>query len=382
MAEVCVLADGRRVKYSLKQRERDPCYLVTFRGPDGKPKERSTQERNKKRAAESAIAVIRSAYEPKATPSDISWEEAIARMVEHMQGHNLRPQTIKSYRASIKILRDVYPNLHGPAGMTPTMAERFKVTRLKSRRPNTVKGDLNELSIVYGRWWVEICKILASNPFADVEPPKVDKPEPIVLTIDEQREFLSWLSDRWGGWRLPSLFLEVKVAVGCRIYELASLPRSALQDGRLVFEALTAKGRKTRRSKPPKILFDELSAVAGPTFVFESFSERLRSIHRGRGRQDHVSSLRGFAPERLVAWLEDEVEKYRSAHPERRRFKLHNFRGTAMSRAKLAGVAYDDAAVAFGCHPETMRRHYIHLDETLISDSVMDRLNGVDEPQR
>jgi hypothetical protein len=46
-----------------------------------------------------------------------------------------------------------------------------------------------------------------------------------------------------------------------------------------------------------------------------------------------------------------------------------------MSRAKQSGVAYDDAAIAFGCHPETMRRHYVKLDETAISDAVMDRIH-------
>lgn len=47
-----------------------------------------------------------------------------------------------------------------------------------------------------------------------------------------------------------------------------------------------------------------------------------------------------------------------------------------MSRAKLAGIAYDEAAIACGCHPETMRKHYILLDETAISDAVMDRINS------
>ena len=32
MAEVCVLADGRRVKFSLKRRDRDPYFLIWLRG--------------------------------------------------------------------------------------------------------------------------------------------------------------------------------------------------------------------------------------------------------------------------------------------------------------------------------------------------------------
>ena len=42
----------------------------------------------------------------------------------------------------------------------------------------------------------------------------------------------------------------------------------------------------------------------------------------------------------------------------------------------LAGISYDDAAVAFGCNPDTMRQHYIALDEVDISDRVMDRIQG------
>lgn len=139
-----------------------------------------------------------------------------------------------------------------------------------------------------------------------------------MLTPIEQRDFLDWLSARWDGWLLPVLFLEVKAAVGCRIYELASLPAAGLQDGRLVFEAVTAKGRKTRKSKVPKLLYDELGTLSGEKFVFEPFADQLRAIHRCRGRLDHASSVRGFTPERLVAWLEDELDKYRRAQTPRR----------------------------------------------------------------
>jgi hypothetical protein len=40
----------------------------------------------------------------------------------------------------------------------------------------------------------------------------------------------------------------------------------------------------------------------------------------------------------------------------------------------MTGVSYDDAAVAFGCNPQTMRQHYIALDEMAISDRVTDRI--------
>ena len=89
--------------------------------------------------------------------------------------------------------------------------------------------------------------------------------------------------------------------------------------------------------------------------------------------------VRSFTPYRLVNWLEDQVVEYLKAHPKVKKFKLHNFRGTAMSRARMAGVSYDDAAVAFGCNPQTMRQHYIALDEVEISDRVMEKIqNGIE----
>jgi len=209
-----------------------------------------------------------------------------------------------------------------------------------------------------------------------VNPPKADKLEPRLITAEEQSAFLDWLSSRWSGWRLPVLFLEIKGSIGCRIAELAAAPTLALADGRITFSAETAKGRKSRRSKLPPALHEELAALAGESYLWESFTDGLRAVHRGKGRHDHAASTRDFAPERMIAWFEDQQQAYFASHPGVRRFKLHNFRGLAMSRAKELGVSYDAAAIAFGCHPETMRRHYVVLDETAISDDVMDRMHG------
>jgi hypothetical protein len=78
----------------------------------------------------------------------------------------------------------------------------------------------------------------------------------------------------------------------------------------------------------------------------------------------------------LIDWLQDQATAYFKAHPEVRRFKLQNFRGTAMSKAKMAGVSYEDAAIAFGCNPNTMREHYLALAETEITDRVMDMMQA------
>jgi hypothetical protein len=55
------------------------------------------------------------------------------------------------------------------------------------------------------------------------------------------------------------------------------------------------------------------------------FSEELRAIHRKRGMLPHARTVHDFSPLRLET--------------KAKRFKLHNFRGTAMSEARMAGVA-------------------------------------------
>ncbi len=90
----------------------------------------------------------------------------------------------------------------------------------------------------------------------------------------------------------------------------------------------------------------------------------------------HAATIKRFTPQQLKQWLQDELSLYLRTHPELKRFKLHNLRGTAMSRAVQAGIGYDAASIAFGCHPETMRQHYVNLNETLISDQVMDAIQN------
>jgi hypothetical protein len=154
--ETCVLSDGRRVKYSLKQREgRDPFYLVVFRGADGKRKERSSGEANQKRAKDSAVAIIVRDFEPRMHSQRIGWDEAVEKMAEAMRGKNLRPNTVSSYRFVIKTFRDAFPGVDGPSVVTTEMAKQYKIKRLETCKPETVKGDLNELSIVFGKWWVK-----------------------------------------------------------------------------------------------------------------------------------------------------------------------------------------------------------------------------------
>lgn len=376
--EVCVLDDGRRVRFSLKRRVRDPFYLASFRGPDGKRKEPSTKESNKKRATDAAIVLIREAFAPTiCTKKEPTWAEAVAAMTGQMEADNLRPKTIQQYVLVVGSLRKAFPETQGPAAITPAMAGQYKAIRRKAGVDvRTIRGNLDNLGIVYNKWWIKECRILDHDPFAEVTSPKEDKPTPRLVASGEAQAFLDWLDGRWAGWRLPRLFLEVKAMVGCRITELASAKVSGLKEGRLHFEAFTTKGRKERAVRLPVPIFDELKRLSGERYVFESFSEQLRAFHMRRGRLNHARRVRGYTPERLKDWMENQANLYFEKEPEAQKFKLHNLRGTAMSVAKMAGVSFEEAAIAFGCHPETMRQHYLALDEVTITDRVMIEIQG------
>jgi len=374
---ICELPDGRRVRYSLKTRSDSDCYFVCFRDANNRRRELNTGETAKHKAVEAAPQKIVKDYAGVA-PKSLSWDEATTLMVEHMTAEKLRAGTIQQYELAIGALRKVFPDSHGPADITPAMAERFKVKRSKMKRgevelsPRTVEGNLKNLSIAYN-WWCKRCKVLSENPFEEVTPPKYDKTPPRIVRPDEKKGLIEWLEKRWQKWRLPSLLLEVKATIGCRIGELCSATPDSLRDGRLYFTSETTKGRRQRACKLPPALYDELKAAAGPTYVFEGFSEQLRGIYKRRGESAHAKTVKAYTPARLKRWIQDEVKLYFTT-TGKERFKLHNLRATAMTRAREAGIPVDDAAVAFGCNPATMKQYYLAPDEEAIADSVFDRL--------
>ena len=47
-----------------------------------------------------------------------------------------------------------------------------------------------------------------------------------------------------------------------------------------------------------------------------------------------------------------------------------------MSKARLAGVSYDDAAVAFDCDPRVMQQHYAAFDKATIADRVFGHIQN------
>jgi hypothetical protein len=47
-----------------------------------------------------------------------------------------------------------------------------------------------------------------------------------------------------------------------------------------------------------------------------------------------------------------------------------------MSKARVAGVSTDDAAIAFDCTVSTMQQHYLAFDKARVADAVFSRIQN------
>jgi integrase len=370
MTKLCLLADGRRVKFGLKRRDRDPYWLVRFRGPGRKALERSTKEQNKNRAADAACVIIREVYEPapEDTPS-VTWQQAKDALRRHLEASGLRAATVKRYLSNLNVLAEMFPETRGPSDIRRGHGADFKLRRSAQVDPETLHSNINQLRFTWRKWLGKECKLVTANPWAEVELPKLDKKKPRVVTDAQKRAFVGWLQDNFPGWRLPCLFIETKAYLGCRISELAALVPAQLQAGRVCFVSDVSKGRKSRECKVPPELFEELRAGAGPQYVFERFSEELRALYHARGLKHVAAKMKPFKPRYLSKWMQERLIDFRNLHADVPYFKLHGLRATAISEVRQT-VSAEKAAVFFGVSPRVMAQHYEALDEVAIADEV------------
>src|SRR5205807_8989582 len=200
------VSERAHVGYSLTQRGNSGSYFVYFRDPNGKRLERDTKQTSKQRATDAARAIITAEYAPSADVEAVTWEEAQRRLREKAAADGLRDATIQYYEKLIRLIRARFAKAAGPADLSPAMADNWKKTfsttetrRKKLPSPHTVFSLIRGFRSLWETWFVEQLGICAENPWADVTPPKTDKPEVNVIDDKTFADFLSWIDKKYSG---------------------------------------------------------------------------------------------------------------------------------------------------------------------------------------
>jgi len=304
-----------------------------------------------------------------------------------MRADNLRPSYVADALLMFDGLHRMFPELQSPADMTADLANEYKRRRAEGdpergiarKSPWTIKGDLATLKAIFGKWLGRECGLLVDNPFAKISAPKCDRPSVRLVSADEMASLFQWFGERWNNWQLPIVYFRVAEQTAWRATEIASLREcDLLPDGYVRIPAEASKTRREKFAQLPADLAGQLRACVADGMAFGRFADELRRLLILWKRQPHhAARVRDFSPERLVGWLQDELDRFNDhqaveaakvAPPATwEPFTLHNFRKTGISAMQMAGVSEKEASVQVGCTPEVMRQHYERLDGMLIA---------------
>lgn len=331
--------------------------------------------------------------EPEPPAPAATWNECREAFRRAMVADNLRSGYIASATLIFDDLHREFPDVKRPADLTADLANEYKRRRAESTEkksavsPWTIKGNIATLRAVFGKWLGKECGLLKpdANPFANVRAPKCDDPEIRIVAAEESDALFAWMSDRWPGWKLPGVYLDVAAWLGWRATETASIRvEDILPDGFVRVAAKTSKTRKIKHGHLPKDLHDALKACAAEGWAFGRFAPELqRQLLVTRKAPNHAARVKEFVPKRLVGWMQDELQRFNAdqakaaaaARPKRawEPFTLHDFRRTAITGMQMAGVTEKEASIAVGATPEVMRKHYEKLDQLAIARRLTDR---------
>jgi integrase len=120
-------------------------------------------------------------------------------------------------------------------------------------------------------------------------------------------------------------------------------------------------------------------------WVWGRFSDELRRLLILWKRQpNHAASVRDFSPARLVAWLQDELQRFNAAQRakaaeakrEWQTITLHDMRRTAVTWMQMSGMTEKEMSTIVGATPGVIRKHYDKFDQLAIAKRSMERRQG------
>ena len=371
-----VLKSGARVGYSLT--DRPGGYRARFIAPAGKRVERATGCTKVGEARLAAEAIIQAEYVP---PADATAYTTWADALDDLDGTpDLRPDSIRDYRTAVNAVRKLFPELPGPAAVTPAIATRFPAACLNSRyrrgrasdaaaykrSPTSVNSYLRSLRSLWGKHW-KPKGYVTSNPWKDAAYLNAPRGKRVrVPAEDAVAAFFDWLAARHPGWNLPRLFVTVKMLAGCRTMDLCKTLTADLGADSLTLAAEATKTREARTVPLPADVLAELRRHAGPTFLWERAAIEGRKYRPG-SRDGHPDGFRPAAWQTTVQNLFREFNKGRAAAD---RVRPHDLRARAITLVAAATQSVDATAQAMGVDPQTAR-HYLDARKAFDGSAVL-----------
>ena len=125
----------------------------------------------------------------------------------------------------------------------------------------------------------------------------------------------------------------------------------------------------------PADLAAALDAFKGTTWLWENYPAGLKAALAAKGWPTHRMKA-DFDPKRLYQWVEALFADHRKANPDAPRLTTHMFRKRAFTAAWEKGIDARHASIAYGCNVDTLKKHYVSLDEQQVTDDVFARMHG------
>ncbi|AWM38290.1 hypothetical protein C1280_15720 [Gemmata obscuriglobus] len=310
-------------------------------------------------------------------PSKATWD---AVLTDLDRTPDLRPDSVRAYRTAVKALRDIFPELAGPADVTVPLAEQFKRKFMSGTYARGKASDAKRYTrsktscATYLRClrslWQKHFKPLGhvdGNPSREVEYPNTPRGRRVTVPAEETvTAFFTWLAQRHPGWELPKLFVQVKIVAGRRTLDLCKVRTTDLGADTLTLSAETTKTREARVVPLPAQLATALKTHAGPVWLWERSAEESK-LHRPDRKKHGVTE---YKPTTWGWTIQNLFHEFNESRPGEQNLRPHDLRGRAFTLvAATTGDVYATAA-ALGADPQTAR-HYLEAAKAFDRSGIL-----------
>ncbi|HEX3151235.1 MAG TPA: hypothetical protein VHR66_24365 [Gemmataceae bacterium] len=368
------LPDGRMVGYSILKRADTSAYMVNFDNLNGGTVRKSTGHTSMTEAAKIAPEIIRRHFQPELLKrSNQTWDDVLHTLEGKLTKNNNRHATYRDYASSISVLRATITT-RGPGDITEAKASLFADKFISTpysrggeatytRSHTTLNAYIRKFRSLWSKWLK-----FRDNPWKLIDFAEVDSKDPTIPTEDTVTHFMEWVKAKYPGWGLPSLFLEVKAVMGCRLKDLTEARRENLQNGVLTLDPATMKARNFRRIAIGPDLTKRLEAMVkgwSSGFLWSNYSLELKRHLEATKQRSHLTH-EFFEPSAIYWFIQDLFREYNRCHTPK--INSHDFRRRAVTLSFKAGLTLDEVALMFGLDRLTATRYYMAWQEVSTDD--------------